>query len=191
MIVAYTIARISSRVLVGPQLCRNEEWLEMAIGTTIAAMKATVTIRASYARRWRWLAPFFSAEAKMALANRKRAAQLLLPIYNERMSGTVEKGNDGIQWLLDAEQGRKKSVEELADEQLFLGITSIHSSAASTLSILYDLLDHPEYLADLLEEIDGALKESQHWTKQSLGKLEKLDSFMKESQRVNPMGMGK
>jgi len=111
---------------------------------------------------------------------------LLRPVFNEHIKGRGE--NDGIQWLLDASGGRK-TLQGVATDQLFLGIASVHTTAASALSTLYDLLDYPEYIPAILDEIYAALKDNPQWTKQSLAKLEKLDSFMKESQRMHPVGL--
>lgn len=193
--IAYVIARISALAFVGPELCRDEEWIKMTVDTTLITMRTAQTVRQKYSPHWRWLAPFLDEGSKAAHANRKRAAELLEPIYQKRLTQTSdpEKSVDSIQWLINAARGRTKSMEELADEQLFLSIGSIHSTAASALSTLYDLLDRPAYMDDILQEIHTvrAQNESSEWTHRSLEKLEKLDSFMKESQRFNPVGLGK
>lgn len=82
---------------------------------------------------------------------------------------------------------------KLSDDQLFLSVASIHSTSASTLSTLYDLLDRPECMDGILQEIRTIRAESKSsdWTKHDLDRLVKLDSFMKESQRYHPVGQGK
>ena len=193
MLMAQTIAQVTTRVMCGQELARNEEWIRMSIETTITAMGTGADIRMRYPPYLRWLAPYLHTGAKLSLANRKRAAEVIRPIYEKRMAGKGDgTGNcDGIQWLLAAAGARKKTLQELADEQLFLSIASIHSTTASTLSILHDLADHRKYYDQILEEIHTMQKEhGSQWTKQSLAKLEKLDSFMKESQRVHPIGIG-
>jgi cytochrome P450 len=88
-------------------------------------------------------------------------------------------------------QGKHMTLEHLADEQAFISVASIHTSMATLTHFLYDILAHPEYIPELVEEIKGSLKYDGRWTKQNLTKLKKLDSFMKESQRLNPIGMGR
>ena len=94
---------------------------------------------------------------------------------------------DGIQWLIAAAGARTKTLSDLADEQLFLSIVSIHLTTALTVSLLHDLADHRE----IEDEMQKAQKDhNSKWTKESLAKLAKLDSFMKESQRVHPTVLG-
>lgn len=123
------------------------------------------------------------------------AAELLAPVVKKRLaSADTESGDpDAIQWSLAAAGNRVKDIQELADGQLFLSIASTHTTTASTLSILYDLLDHPDAVKEIMEEIQPLQAELGNgpWTRQALSRLEKLDSFMKESQRMNPIGLGK
>lgn len=162
------------------------------IRITMDAHMASQTIRATYSPRWRWLAPWRHAGAKGVFANRRKAAQLLLPLYKQRIANSQsgDKAADGIEWLLDAHKG-KMTLEQLADEQAFVSVASIHTSTATLTHLLYDIVAHSEYIPGLVEEITEALKEDGRWTKQNLAKLRKLDSFMKESQRLNPIGMGR
>lgn len=166
----------------------------MSVNTTLTSMRTAQMVRAKYPPRWRWLAPYFDEGCKAMQANRKRAAELLEPIYEKRIAETAdgEKPVDSIQWLFKAARGKRKTLDRLAQEQLFLGITSIHSTSASVLSTIYDLLDRPHYIDEILEEIRTvkATLDRGEWTARSLDRLEKLDSFMKESQRYNPAGLG-
>jgi cytochrome P450 monooxygenase len=52
--------------------------------------------------------------------------------------------------------------------------------------VLYDLLEHPEYIAPLREEIVESLKANGGWTLAAANSMQKLDSFLKECQRLNP-----
>ena len=194
MILAHTVARVSSLLMVGPELCRNEEWLNMAVSTTMAVFAGAQSIRQKYSPRWRWLASYFDPGSKLAYASRKRAGELLRPVYEKRRADAAQgkKSLDAIQWLISASPSGKKNMVDLADDQLFLTLAAIHTTSGSILSTVYDLLDRPDSIVEILEEIHTVKAElqSDHWTKQALVKLEKLDSFMKESQRVNPIGLG-
>ncbi|KAL8848137.1 MAG: hypothetical protein Q9221_006823 [Calogaya cf. arnoldii] len=192
MILAQAIAQVTTRVLCGQELARNEEWVKLSVETTISAMQTAAAIRENYPPYLRWLAPYFMPGPKLSLANRKRAAEILRPIFAKRMAGKGDGSgySDGIQWLIAAAGARGKSVFELADEQLFLSIASVHSTSASLLSIVHDLAASAQSREEILDEMQRVQKEhGTSWTKASLAKLNKLDSFMKESQRVNPIGL--
>nr|QJY30857.1 cytochrome P450 [Discosia rubi] len=190
LVIAKTIARMTSLVFAGPELCASEEWRDMMVQFTITLMQTSQLIQRKYPHHWRWIVPWVDPNARKILTIRKRCAELLSPSYQTRLAGE-EKFVDGIQWLMNGKPGGNIGLLELADQQLFLSIASIHSTSASALSILYDLLERPEYIPDILEELQSvaAINKSPGWTKRSLEQLEKLDSFMKESQRVNPVGL--
>ena len=75
---------------------------------------------------------------------------------------------------------------KLAHRQLLLSLASIHTTGMATTHTLYDLAAHPEYIAEMREEIESTLIEDGGMTKQTLSKFRKLESLMKESQRLNP-----
>lgn len=55
----------------------------------------------------------------------------------------------------------------------------------STAHIMYDLIEQPELVKELREEIVSALLEDGGFQKTTLYKMRLLDSVMKESQRVH------
>ncbi|KAI0402028.1 cytochrome P450 [Xylaria palmicola] len=192
MTLAYVISKITSRALACTELAQNEEWVNMNITTTMMTHQAALDIRAKYTPRWRWLARWRDPGAIGVLANKKRAAELVGPILQQRQASSTaaDKKPDGFQWLINLAGKRGKKAIELADEELFLGIASIHSTSASILSILYDLIDHPDATKEIMAEVEEVRSrlEGGAWTKTALMELGKLDSFMKESQRVHPLG---
>src|SRR5947209_2029806 len=143
MPIANIVARITARITAGPELCRNPEWQRLIVDTTINAMKAAQIIRFVYPPRWRWLSRWFFSGSRNVNKGRKAAARLLAPIIEKRKAAIkdgAEKPRDGVQWLLDHKDSGRKSLQEIADDELFLSIASIHTTAGSFLSILYDLL---------------------------------------------------
>ncbi|KAH6627324.1 cytochrome P450 [Chaetomium tenue] len=189
-------SRITARSLVGPELCDNQEWQDIILGFTNSAFKASHGVRARYHPWTRWLAKYFDGDVKDVYRYRKRAGNLLRPIletrkaeYKARGKGEKVKHEDGIQWILDAyhSTGSTLTPDKLAQDEFIITIASIHSSAATALSILYDLMDRPECLVEIQEEISKVLKQYGSWTRQSLAALRIMDSFMKESQRVHTL----
>ncbi|GME48302.1 zn-dependent exopeptidase [Neofusicoccum parvum] len=55
----------------------------------------------------------------------------------------------------------------------------------TTTALMYDLLENPEYIDKLRDEMIHAIREDGGLTKMTLNKLKLLDSCMKESQRVS------
>ncbi len=196
MALATTISRAMARMLGGTELSSNDEWVQMHVNLTIVAHQAAQEIRKYYPRPLRWLAPWLDAGSKDVLANRRRAAEIVQPIIDKQLqaSDDVDTGEpDAIQWWLGASAGRTPTALQIADDFLFLGIASIHSSSATSLSILYDLLDRPETTREILNEIQTTHSECPggRWTREALTRLERLDSFMAESFRFRLAGSGK
>jgi ent-kaurene oxidase len=112
----------------------------------------------------------------------KRAAELIEPIFRERVNTKAgsEKRRDAVQWLIDNSAGKPMTPKEVSDSLLFLFMAGIHSTSATIVSIVYELVAHPEIIPELIQEIKEVQAESPEWTKNSLAKLRKMDSFMKE-----------
>ncbi|KID83944.1 cytochrome P450 [Metarhizium guizhouense ARSEF 977] len=192
---------VMSYILVGPSLCRNPEWLEIAAETTFSIIDASLDIRKKYTANWRWLARWQDGTAQRLGTIRKKALELIKPLYDERRqainkndsrsdSGS-EMFHDTVYWIL----GQKRadtSLKAVVDQQLFLTLASIHNTAGMLQSLLFDWIAHPEYHAEITAEINETLAEFEtsgsEWTLQRVARMRKLDSFMKESIRVNPIG---
>ncbi|KAK4868279.1 hypothetical protein LT330_007001 [Penicillium expansum] len=196
--IVYMVARITARVLVGAELSGNDEWVGQSVETTMNVMNASQSVRAKYHPWTRWLAQYFEEPTKLVIKNRKRAVELLRPVLNARKAaldsqfkGEKSKYNDGVQWLLEEYRGLGKDLtaEKLAQDELFLTIASTHSSSATLLSTLYDLMDSPESLNDIREEISQMQLLNPTVNRQALNGLHVLDSFLKESQRIHSLSL--
>lgn len=143
------------------------------------------------------------ADIKKVIAIRRRAVELLRPLLEAREAALKtppsddEKSpsprfNDGVQWLVSAyaAEGRKLSAEDLALHELFIAFGALESNLGALVGVLFDVVDHPEYVKELEEEIAAVRKELPDLPRQALNKLWKLDSFIKESQRLRPLGIG-
>ncbi|PGH16795.1 hypothetical protein AJ80_05110 [Polytolypa hystricis UAMH7299] len=198
---SYAISRVTALALAGPELAHNDEWIGLTAKITVDIMTAAQGVRAKWRPYTRWAARWFFEPVKVVLASKRRAAELLKPVLEKRKAalreGTAgrEKGstpnfNDGVQWLLETYEAknRKLTPEDLAHHELFAAIGAITSSVATTVGVLFDLLDHPEYLGEILQEVEEVRKEAPALPRQALNKLWKLDSFLKESQRLHSVG---
>ncbi|KAF2208457.1 hypothetical protein CERZMDRAFT_49304 [Cercospora zeae-maydis SCOH1-5] len=190
-IFARIVALISGRVLVGQELCRDEDWIRLSMEFSTHAFGAARSLRSG--NKWPWsmrLASFTEPAVKGILKRRREAEALIKPICEERLrlksNPDWKKPDDGIQWLLDSHSTCGESPDEVVKSQLRLTMAAIHNTTMSVTNDLFDLIEHPEYIEVLREEVDTVLAEDQGWTKQALTKMRKMDSFMKESQRMNP-----
>lgn len=71
----------------------------------------------------------------------------------------------------------------------------IDGTSTIAYSVLLDLLDHPDTLAEIKDEINRVKKEELGggpiWTRHGLGDLRLVDSFMKETHRMHPFTEGR
>lgn len=184
-------------MLVGSELCHNDEWIGVTHQYVGSFLKAVSSVRARYHPLLRWTAKYLDADAKEVYKHHRRAADILRPVLRARMDaeeqGVSEQHEDGIQWLMNAYRanGKKPTAEQLALDEMGLSVASIHSSSATLLSTLYDLIDHPDALEEIRGEITIVSQGRSTWDRPALASLKLLDSFMKESQRVHsvPEGM--
>ncbi|CDO73010.1 hypothetical protein BN946_scf185007.g64 [Trametes cinnabarina] len=186
------IAQISSRVFVGPPLCRNQDYLNLAIAFTIDIIKDRTLVK---------LAPSFLKPLVGKLSNNVRRTLRqtiphLKPIIDERWElmeklgdDWTDKPNDMLQWVIDTSRTRKDNTyEAIARRILLVNFAAIHTSSNTISNVLYHLAERPEYMEPLREEIESIVRE-EGWTKNAMGRMWKLDSFLRESLRYNGIGL--
>lgn len=103
-----------------------------------------------------------------------------------RAGRPVKKYDDALQWLQDWRQKSGQNFD-IVGGQLGLGLGAIHTTSMALSRVLYDLIDSPEWVQPLRDEVKRVLEEDGEWKKTTLHKLKLMDSVMKESQRRNPV----
>lgn len=137
------VAKVSGRVFVGPELCRNKDYLDAGINYTmdlIAAQQEIHTMRP-------WLRPFLAprlASVKRLRTREKTAHDLFEPIVRARKEGMknpdYQRPDDTLQWMMNRSAGTAfDTVEELARTQLGLIFAAIHTTTL-TATNMYDTL---------------------------------------------------
>ncbi|KND87450.1 Dihydromonacolin L monooxygenase LovA [Tolypocladium ophioglossoides CBS 100239] len=187
------IARGSSRVLLGEQLCRNEAWLRVTREYTVAAFQAAAQLRL-YPAWTRPLVHWFLPPCRQARAMAKVARSVIQPVIDERKRRKLEAEalgkkpevfDDAIEWF----EKESKDVEyDAATVQLVMSLAAIHTTTDLTCQTLTDIARNPHILKDLREEIISVLRED-GWGKTTLYRMKLLDSVIKESQRLKPIAM--
>lgn len=181
------IARISSRVFIGPELCANEEWLRLSTEYVVEAFIAAQTLR-QWHFFFRPVIHWFLPECRKLRATLKRAQEVIKPVIQTRREAnrrareegnSVKKVADTIGWMDDAAKGRDY---DAATAQLGLSMAAIHTTTEMVSGLISDLCENPELVKDLREEIVSVVT-NKGWSKGTLHDLKLLDSTMKESQR--------
>ncbi|KAK7742722.1 hypothetical protein SLS63_000287 [Diaporthe eres] len=199
------VARLSSRLFVGEDLCRNDEWLELSKNYTLDSFAAGRALRSwpfALRRIMVWLLP----EWKKIRQDVADARRILAPVVDKRLEWNRmadakgvprPKTGDTIQWFQDAFE-RNGLEPRPADAQLALSVVAIHTTTELLTGTLLDLAQNGDFIDSLREEMIPILEEQnavgngdaegtgkRHWKKNSLYKLKLLDSALKESQRMH------
>lgn len=169
-----------------------------------AALSAPSKVKTKYPRWLYWLSQYTNDGIKTMWKHRARARELLTPVLQSRIDSTEElkakgakkykgprKYEDGVQWLLDAHtaHGKTLTTDQLAQDLFVIMTASIHSTSGACLAMLLDMLEYPDTLSDIIQEILQVQSKLQGgvWTRKALGDLRLLDSFMRESSRVHAL----
>ncbi|KAJ6612093.1 cytochrome P450 [Mycena sp. CBHHK59/15] len=167
------VARTSNRLFVGLPLCREQEYLDLAIDYTVAILGPLISTRKSSMRH---------------------ALKFLGPMIEERLAKDNEQGrdwpgrpNDLISWLLDIAEGPERTAPALTLRVLATNMAAIHTSSMTLTHALYDLTTYPDHILPMREEAERVVAE-EGWTKAALNSMHKIDSFIRESMRLTASG---
>ncbi|SCO76981.1 probable gibberellin cluster-GA14-synthase [Fusarium oxysporum] len=188
------MARITSRVFLGKEMCRNPQWLRITSTYAVIAFRAVEELRFWPA----WLRPvvqWFMPHCTESRALVQEARDLINPLLERRRAEKAEAErtgekftyNDAVEWLDDL--AREKGVGyDPACAQLSLSVAALHSTTDFFTQVMFDIAQNPELVEPLREEIISVLGK-QGWSKNSLYNLKLMDSVLKESQRLKPISI--
>ncbi|GKT88318.1 hypothetical protein Ct61P_06168 [Colletotrichum tofieldiae] len=186
--IAMAVARISNRVYIGTQFCRNQGFLQNA-----ADYAQAVVLSAEILRLFpEWMKGTI-VKYLPVMRYRHDGFNYLRDFIQERLDGKVdENGNkphDLVQWLIDAAPPIEKTAPQIAERIMALNVASIHTTTMVFTAALYSLAQEPEKYQDALrQEVENAL-ENGVITSTTLAGLPKMESFLKESGRFNNAGL--
>lgn len=189
--ILHLVARLSSRVFLGKELCRNERWLEIAKNYTVDGFTASFLLR-MIPSPLRPIAYWFIPQCRACRRAVRDAHKIIDPEVERRIKAVDEalargekpkKTADAIGWIHEVSRGRKV---DYVSAQLSLTLAAIHTTTETTSQAVFDLCQYPEAVEELRREVVQVIGEH-GWAKTSLYKLKLMDSFLKESQRVRPM----
>ncbi|RDL30234.1 uncharacterized protein BP5553_10512 [Venustampulla echinocandica] len=182
------VTSVTARVFVGPDLCRDPDWLSTATGYTMDVFKVMKDLKAHYRVFHPFVAPFLASCRQ--IRNRFAVARkLLLPRLENRTSESAYNHNDMLQWLIDTARGHDAETDQIVKRMLFLNMAAIHTSAETAANTILDLCARPEDMAVLREEMLQALKTHDGLKLATLSSLKKTGSFIKGSSGLNTLGL--
>lgn len=188
------IARISSRVFLGDQLCRDENWLRITKDYTIKSFIAASEL-CLWPEALRPIASRFLKSAAEVRALVKEAREVIEPIRDQRRQlrrkakadgKEYERFNDAIDWVEDEAKGTPHNPVTV---QLGLSVAAIHTTSDLSSKVLINLVRNPSIIEPLRKEMTDVLNEH-GWSKNALFEMKLLDSVIKESQRLAPGALG-
>ena len=127
------VAMAAGRIFIGPELCRNEAYLESAINYTMDVMIAVHIIQFMPA----WLRPFAAPwlpQNRKLQQRRKDLADLIKPVVAARKEAArtnsdYQEPDDMLQWVINDMVKRGKSdVADLAHHQLTITGAALHTT---------------------------------------------------------------
>ncbi|KAJ4998527.1 Cytochrome P450 monooygenase 1 [Colletotrichum sp. SAR 10_66] len=185
------VSRLSSRVFLGPEICRNEEWLNITVMYVVDSFIAAERLRI-VPKPLRRIVHWFLPECQRVRSHVAQTRSIIQPVIDARARekrAAAQEGrpipthDDAIQW---GEEESARSKYDPAIYQLAMAGAAIHTTTDLMTQLILNILPRPELLAALRSEmIDVLGKEG--WAKTSLYNLKLMDSVMKETQRMKPI----
>ncbi|WQF89984.1 Putative cytochrome P450 [Colletotrichum destructivum] len=182
------VARVSSVIFLGPELCRNPDWLKITVNYTNKATNAAKVLR-----RWpvflyrviHWFLPECQEARRMVVEGRKTIAPILEKRRAQKAADPSLEFHDALDWYESA--AKKMGVDyDAASQQLGLSISAILTSNDLMSQSIMDLCQNPEMFEPLRNEIRSVLGDG-GWKPTTLFNMKLLDSVLKESLRLKPV----
>ncbi|KAI6339854.1 hypothetical protein MCOR25_011236 [Pyricularia grisea] len=182
------VARMSSRVFMGQELCNDEKWIKASTHYVRTVFKHRGQISA-----WpRILRPFAyrfmpaSREIQQAL---QACRDVLQPHVGKRAAlnkeavarGEPKPYHDSLEWFA----AEIKHGYDPAIAQITMSLVAIHTTTDLLTQTMADLAGHPELIESLRREVIEVLG-AHGLKKAAFQKLVLMDSCFKESQRMRP-----
>jgi cytochrome P450 len=185
------VARLSSRVFTGAELCRDTSWLKISAEYTVCAMQAVREMR-SWNPAARPIVHWFLPSCRKLRSMVKEVRKIVNAVLEKRRADqaagiTSLEHNDALKWFEDQAKGRPY---DPAVMQIALVFVSAHTTTDLLTQVLFDLAQHPELIEPLRKEAISVLGED-GWKGLSQHSLKLLDSVIKETQRLKPIGISR
>ncbi|OHF04060.1 ent-kaurene oxidase [Colletotrichum orchidophilum] len=185
------ISRLSSRVFLGAEVCRDEAWLSITKSHTVNSFAAAEIVRI-YPYWLRGLAHWFMPQCRALRQQVEDTRRIIEPILQQRrdmrrqaeaQNEPTPRFNDGLDWFEEESKGHKY---DAAGAQLGLSVVAIHTTTDLLVETMLRIAQHPELFQALRKEIVEVLSVD-GWKKTALFNMKLADSVLKETQRLKPV----
>ncbi|KAF5336270.1 hypothetical protein D9758_016054 [Tetrapyrgos nigripes] len=175
------IARVTNRVIVGEQLCRSPEYLQV--------MSRFIRNMRKHAGYLRITPPAFRPILSYIFfffGGRREPLKGLRPYVKACIEESEIASEDkSMVHALIRNPASVKTVEEISKRVLFLNFASTHTSSVMLSRTLFEIAALPQVEIDAIRaEITQALQEGGGWSKTALLRFSRIDSALTEVGRV-------
>ncbi|KAI1191565.1 putative cytochrome P450 [Nemania serpens] len=192
------VTQMVGRTIVGPDVCRNPEWVPALIGYAQNVFMGAVTLKLVPKIAWP-IAALFTPQIYRIHRCRRTIRRLVRPVVEQTQAWRHEhpqlweaKVKSGemttLEWLLETSKPEETNVPQLAHRLTGVSFGAAHTTSNTITNALMDLAnDFERWAPPLREEIENIVgRDASRLTNADLSKMWKLDSFLKESQRFHP-----
>ena len=185
--------RVTSRILIGRELCRDESFLIISLDFTksifVSAMTLTMLPLGPFRRFASWIGSF---------PHRRRlgkALRLVVPIVEQCLATSSHKSStrcqDALEWTIEVSESvpNENSPRRIACQLLHDLWAGSAAPGGVVTEMLFQILWEPRYWSPLQTECEKAVA-NHGWSEKALMNMPLLDSFIKEICRLHPTGSG-
>ncbi|CAG8247354.1 unnamed protein product [Penicillium salamii] len=187
------VARLSCKIFLGDEMCRNEDWLRVITDYARHSIQASDALQL-WPKIVRPIVAMCMQSTRMLKKEVQAARSIMKPVLEKRLKNkenalkngmAPEIHNDATQWMEDVAAGRRY---DPALMHLGLALVAIFTTADFFTQALLDLCGKETLISELREEVITVLRED-GVKKTAMYKLRLMDSFLKESQRMKPIAL--
>ncbi|OLN96922.1 Fumitremorgin C monooxygenase 4 [Colletotrichum chlorophyti] len=177
------VAQVSTRAFLGPDMSKNQRWVEINSQYTVVGLGAVMALR------WwpRYLLPLihrFHPKVRATRALLAEAREIMHSIREKRKQDKHREVNS-MDWF-DEVASQRGDQYDPAVAQLTFAVAAMHSTTDQLCQVLLDLRNHPDVVDALRRElVDTITREG--WKQAAFNQLKLMDSVLKESQRLKPI----
>lgn len=175
-------AQVLSRAFVGPKLCRDARWLDIATTYVSHRMTAAVAVQ-KWGTVLQPIVHWFLPSCRRLRAHIQTARELIQPELDRIKENPVEDETfTSLAWIHGFAQGY---IYDAGLAQLRLTAVANHTTSDMVTKILIRICENPELIQPLRDEAIEAVRGGRLRVA-ALQKMFLMESVMKESQRLEP-----